>query len=144
MSAYCTQADILGEIQEADLIALTDDANPPIGDINAAVLNQVIANASGVIDRMVGNIYTLPFNPVPPGVVSLAVTITCYRLYRRREWPDEKNKFTEDYRLAMKFLEAVNSGDKLLDLSASRAFSQVAANTMASPWGSGNQTASSR
>lgn len=144
MSAYCTQADIEGEIQAADLIQLTDDSIPPTGSVDTSVLNQVIANASGLIERYVGNIYDLPFNPIPPSVRSLAITITCYRLYRRRLVPDEKNNFTEDYLEAIKFLAAVNSGEKMLDASVGRKFSQVAANAVTTPWGSGNTIASSR
>ena len=145
MSRYCTQADIIGEIQESDLIALTDDATPPAGAVDSAVLNQTIDNASGVIDRLVGNLYAVPFaDPPPPSVKSLAITITCYRLYRRRLVPNEKNNFTEDYLAAIKFLEAVNRGDAILDLSVSREFSQVAANAVPSPWGGGNSLASSK
>jgi len=138
MSAYCTQADILGEIQEPDLIALTDDVTPPTGAVNSTVLDQVIANASGMIDRYVGNIYVVPFVTTPPSVRSLAITISCYRLYRRRLVPNEKNIFTEDYLAAIAFLEAVNKGELKLDLDAERDFSQVSANTTPSPWGSGN------
>lgn len=144
MSAYCTQADIAGEIQASDLITLTDDDTPPLGVVSDTVLNQVIANASGLIDQYVGNIYQVPFNPVPPSVVSLTVIICCYKLYRRRLVPDEKNNFTEDYLRAIKFLVSVNKGESLLDLSVERAFSQVAANVLPTPWGMGNAVASSR
>jgi len=144
MSAYCSQSDILGEIQESDLINLTDDSVPPTGAINTTVLNQVIANASGTVDRYIANIYALPFSSVPTAVVSLTITIACYRLYRRRLVPDEKNTFTEDYLAAIKFLEGVNKGEIKLDLSVERDFSQVAANTTPSPWGSGNYPTSSR
>lgn len=143
MSAYCSQAQIEGEIQASDLINLTDDDTPPSGVVNATVLNQVIENASGVIDRYVGNIYTVPFSPVPAAVASLAVTITCYKLYRRRLVPDEKNNFTEDYLAAIKFLEAVNSGEKMLDQAAVRDFSQVAVASTSTPWGSGNYPSTS-
>jgi phage gp36-like protein len=144
MSTYAIQADILGEIQTADLISLTDDDSPPTGDINIEVLNAAIENASGVVDRYVGNLYAVPFDPVPPSVRSLTVTICCYKLYRRRLVPNEKNNFTEDYLAAIKFLEAVNSGDKMLDLTVVRDFSQVAANTLTTPWGSGNVVVSSK
>jgi phage gp36-like protein len=143
-SAYCQQADILGEISYADLVTLTDDDTPPTGDINTEILNQTIANASGLIDRMVGNIYSLPFSPIPPSVTSLAVTITCYRLLRRREVPDEKNKFADDYKLAMRMLERVNTGEQHLDLSVNRDFSQVAANVTSTPFGYGNIPASTK
>lgn len=144
MSAYCTQSEIEGEIQFNDLVQLTDDSNPPLGVVNDTVLKQIIANASGVIDRYVSNQYDVPFSPVPTAVRSMAITIACYKLYRRRLVPDEKNNFTEDYNRAIDFLEKVNSGNAILDLTTERAFSQVAANTVASPWGSGNSLASSR
>lgn len=136
MSAYCTQADISGEIQPSDLIGLTDDTGT--GLLNSAVLNQVIANASGEIDRMVGNVYDIPFSPVPSSVESMAVIITCYRLYRRRETPDETNKYFNDYKAVRKHLEDVHNRKDVLDLSATQDFSQVAANTRSSIYGSGN------
>lgn len=136
MSAYCTRADIEGEIQAADLIKLTDDS--ATGDVDLTVLNQAIENASGVVDRYAGNLYTTPFSPIPVAVKSAAIVICCYRLYRRRLVPDEKNNFTEDYERTIKFLEAVNSREKTLGLDAEQDFGQVAANTCDSPWGGGN------
>ena len=110
----------------SDLIALTDDDNT--GLLNSAVLDQVIANASGYIDRKIANIYgsQLPFNPAPLSVASLALTITCYRLFRRREVPDEKNKFFEDFKDACDFLNQVNKGEMRLDDVISRDFPQGA------------------
>ena len=127
MSQYTTEAAILGEIQLNDLIGLTDD-EPRTGNVNASVLTQVIQNASGYIDRKVGNIYgsQLPFNPIPLSVASMALTIACYRLYRRREVPDEKNKFTEEYEDVCKFLNQVNKGEAMIDDTVSRDFPQVA------------------
>jgi len=143
MSAYCTQADIEGEIQAPDLISLTDDSYPPAGIVNATVLAQIIENASGVVDRYVGNIYEVPFSPIPAAVKSLTITIVCYRLYRRRLVPDEKNNFAQDYLEALKFLKEVNKGESKLGLETDREFSPVAANTARSPWGSSNSLASS-
>jgi phage gp36-like protein len=144
MSQYCTQADIEAEIQTADLITLTDDDNPPTGVLNTTVLNQAIANASGVIDRMVGNVYAVPFAVTPASITSFCISIVCYRLLRRREVPDEKNKFTEDYRLAMEQLKAINRGEAFLDLAVERAVPWFAANVCATPWGTGNTPVSSR
>jgi phage gp36-like protein len=144
MSAYCSQNDLLGDIQMADLITLTDDDSPATGVLNSTVLNAVISKASGVIDRMVGNVYDIPFNPIPASVNSLAIAIACYTLYRRREVPDEKNKFAEDYRLAMQMLVAVNKREQFLDLSAGQDFDMVAPVTTPTVFGSGNYPASSR
>lgn len=144
MSAYATQQDLLGEIQMADLIMLTDDDTPPSGSLNTAILGQAIANASGLIDRYCGNVYDIPFNPIPASVLSMAVTITCYKLLRRREVPDEKNKFAEEYKSVISFLEKVNRREAMLDLGASQDFGMVAANVTPTIYGCGNFPVSSR
>lgn len=128
MSTYTTQAAILGEIQIDDLINQLDDTNNPTpGFLNVPLLIQLIANASGKIDEKCSNLYgqQLPFSPVPASVASMALTIVCYRLYRRREVPDEKNKFTEEYNNVMAFLDEVNTGDKHLGDVPVRDFPQV-------------------
>ena len=127
MSSYTTQAAIEGEIQHVDLIRFTDDA-PCQGKINQTVLNQLIQNASGYIDSKCANLYgqQLPFNPVPSSIASMALTIACYRLLRRREVPDEKNKFYRDWQDVKSFLDKVNSGDAHIDDVPYRDFPQVA------------------
>lgn len=109
-----------------DLISLTDDGQT--GNLDSVVLNQVIANASGEIDQSCANIYgkQLPFSPVPASVASMALTITCYRLFRRRLCPDEKNNFYEQYKRVRDFLDEVNTGDKHLNDVPWRDFPQVA------------------
>lgn len=121
--AYCTIADIKGEISPDDLIALTDDNET--GSVDETVLAQIIDNASGYIDARVGNIYSVPFAaPAPPTVKNMAITIACYRLFRRRLTPDEKNLFAEDFMECKQFLDEVNEGKKHLDQSIPRSFPQ--------------------
>ena len=110
----------------SDLIALTDDAGT--GNLDNGILNQIIINASGYIDQKVANIYgqQLPFNPVPSSVASMALTITCYRLFRRRQVPDEKNNFYDDFKSLVDFLNQVNQGDMHLDDVPTRDFPQGA------------------
>jgi phage gp36-like protein len=142
MSAYCTQADILGEIQMADLIDLTDDA-PFTGNVNTVVLNQVIANASGLIDQYIANVYQLPLAGWPPAITSMAVTITCYRLYRRRQTPDEVNKFFAAYKDLVEFLKKVQAHESILDLNLPQAFSGAAfvgKRGVYARWGMGSST----
>jgi phage gp36-like protein len=87
---------------------------------------------------MVGNLYTVPFSsPPPPSVESMAIVISCYRLYRRREVPDEKNKYFQDYTDVMAFLQNVKDGSEVLDLSVSKQVPPVAANQRATIWGYG-------
>ena len=126
-SVYTTQEAILGNIQMADLVALTDDS-PATGQLNVDVLAQVIANAGGVIDMYCANIYgeQIPFNPVPPSVANMALTIACYMLLERREVPMEKNKFSGRYNFAINFLEKVNTGDAHISDVTLRDFPQGA------------------
>jgi phage gp36-like protein len=140
--SYTTQTAIQGEIQHSDLVDFTDDA-PKQGIINQTVLAQVIANASGEIDRLVGNVYDVPFNPVPPSVASMALIIACYRLYRRRLVPDERNKFFADYSEIRSFLNKVHKREDVLDLSVTSDFSQVSADVRPSIFGYGNALSNS-
>ena len=129
MSAYTSLAAINGEIQMNDIIMLCDDVGTGLLEGAATtILNQVIANASGEIDQACANIYgqQLPFSPVPLSVANMALTITCYRLYRRRSVPDEQNKFFAEYSRVRDFLDAVNTGDKHLDDIPARDFPQGA------------------
>jgi len=122
--AYCTQSDVLGQIQMSSLIQLTDDDNT--GELNTSVLNTVIAAADDQINAAIANIYQVPANPIAPPITSWSLTITCYMLYRRRLVPDEKNNFTENYRSVMDMLNKVNNGTYHLNLTQLRDFSQVA------------------
>lgn len=135
MSAYTTQAAILGEIQLSDLIQLTDDDRQ--GAVNQAILDQVIASASGYIDSKLANIYgeQLPFNPAPAAVANMALTVACYRLYRRRNIPDEKNNFYPDWVDVKEFLDKVNKGEAMIDDVVSRDFAQVAYTARSSTFG---------
>jgi phage gp36-like protein len=130
MSSYCSQSDLLAEIKQSDLIALTDDAQPPTGVVDQTILNQVIQNASGEIDSYLANIYQTPFSPpYPYSIVSMAVIITCYRLFRRRLTPDETNLFYEDYKRVVEFLKAANNGLMHIDQLPPRTYPQGAAST---------------
>ena len=126
MSAYTTKTAVLGEIREADLIALTDDSRS--GAIDETVLAQVIESASGYIDSKIANIYgqQLPFSPIPSSIASMALTVTCYRLLRRAEVPDEKNKFYEAMQDVKEFLDRVNKGEAMIDDVVSRDYAAVA------------------
>lgn len=128
MSQYTTLAAVNGEIMMQDLIAMLDDPdNAQPGLLNTSLMTQIIINASGEIDQSCANLYgtQLPFNPVPASVASMALTITCYRLYRRRETPDEQNKWFDQYKRVRDFLDGVNKGDFHLDDVPFRDFPQV-------------------
>ena len=110
----------------SDLIAFTDDDST--GTLNQSVLDSIITAASGYIDRKVANIYgsQLPFNPVPSSVASMAMTITCWMLYRRALSNGETNNFQDDYNNVTEFLDKVNVGEMHLNDVPTRDFQQGA------------------
>jgi phage gp36-like protein len=122
--AYTTQALIEAEIASQDLIALTDDGNT--GSINSTVLSNLITNVSTWIDGKIANIYDVPFATAPTLIQSICLSVVCYRLYRRRLTPDEKNNYFGDYKDAMELLNQINKGEMHLDLSQARNFPQGA------------------
>ena len=122
--AYCSQSDIEAEIQPSDLIALTDDLGT--GTVNNTILNQIIQNASDYLDGKISNIYATPINPVPSVVKDMCIRITCYRLYRRRLAPGEKNNFDDDFKDAMTTLNQINNGEFHLSAAPARIFPQGA------------------
>jgi phage gp36-like protein len=126
VSQYTTQSAIQGSIQMSDLIALTDDDNT--GNLNTTILDQVIVNASGVVDMYCANLYgeQLPFSTVPSSVANMALIIACYQLYERRETAFEQNKFGQRYKEVITFLKLVNTGEMHLNDVPFRDFQQVA------------------
>jgi phage gp36-like protein len=105
--AYIAQGDFAGRLKEQELIELTDDHK--VGEVDAAVLAQVLAEASGRLDSYAGGHYALPLE-ASEQVKSLALDIAIYLLYRRRPGrrvPDEvKNAHDE----AMHILRDVAAG----------------------------------
>jgi len=107
--AYSTQSDLLEQIQEADLIELTDDAG--VGAVDASVVARAIADADAEIDSYCGSRYTVPFSPVPAMIRKQSVDIAIYNLHSRRA---VMGKIAEDrqkrYDSAVRFLRDVSKG----------------------------------
>ena len=103
---YCTQADILEQLQESDLIALTDDAGS--GDADETVLARAIEDAEAEIDSYCGGNYTVPFSPIPKMIRKIAVDMTIYNLFSRRQGAPEDRK--QRYDASVKFLVNVSKG----------------------------------
>lgn len=105
---YCTQADIEGQLDRADLIALTDDNG--IGSADAAAVARAIADADAEIDSYCGSRYTVPFSPVPVIVRKFSVDMAIYHLFSRRsvlKIPEERQK---RYDNAIRFLRDAAKG----------------------------------
>ncbi len=109
--AYCTQSDILEQLDETTLTELTDDAGE--GEIDEDKVDRAIADADATIDSYCRSRYTVPLDPVPGLVRSISVDIAIYRLYlRRRGAPDHRK---ERYDEAVRFLKDVSNGRARFD-----------------------------
>lgn len=103
---YCTQADI--EASEQDLIELTDDSNS--GVIDQSIIDKAVTNAVELIDGYLRGRYTLPLDPVPGLLTTLAADITLYRLYARRTRLAIPESLSDRYKNALKVLDNIQKG----------------------------------
>lgn len=105
--AYCTQTDMLEQIDEDILIDLTDDADA--GIVDAGTVTRAIADADAEIDSYCGKRYAVPFSTVPAIIRKVSVEIAIYNLYgRRRGAPEDREK---RYNNAVRLLSGVSKGD---------------------------------
>jgi phage gp36-like protein len=104
--AYCELADI--ESSQEDLIELTDDSDT--GDVDQTNVDKAIAHAGELIDGYLRGRYTLPLDPVPGLIRTLAATISLRRLYARRPRLSIPESLADDYKNALKILENIQKG----------------------------------
>lgn len=111
--AYIVQADIVPRrLTSQELIELTDDAKT--GEVDATLVTDICAEASGVVDSYCRGRYVLPLT-VSEQVKGLALDIAVYKLFGRRR---RENKKVEDAHTdAIKFLKDVADGRASLDQS---------------------------
>lgn len=113
--AYCDLNDILGQMDEADVIRHTDDADT--GSVNMDPVNKAIAGADALINGHISARYNVPLSPVPEIITSLAVDIAIYKISSRRGGaPEDVRKKFED---AIKFLDKVSAGKAFIPGAAS-------------------------
>ena len=107
---FCTQDDILEQLDEAVLIQLTDDAD--VGMVDADMVTRAIADADAVIDSYVGTRFEVPMSPVPDVIRGHSVRLAICNLYaRRRGVPDDRKERCKE---AIAFLKDVSAGKAIL------------------------------
>ena len=95
MSAYTTQASVEGRIAPPLLINALDDGTSG-GNLNTAVLNQIISDVSAELDGYLASIYPVPWGvTVPPAVSEACLTMVCSVIYGRRLSPGQSNPWLE-------------------------------------------------
>lgn len=104
--AYATQADMVSEFGESEVIALTDRDN--LGTVDAALLQDRLEKASGEIDAYLVKRYAVPLAVVSPLIVTYCCDIARYRLSGAQvaEVETVRNRFKD----AVHFFEAVRDG----------------------------------
>ncbi len=103
---YCTKTDILDQMDEEVLIALTDDDDT--GLVDDTKVTKAIADADAEIDSYCGVRYSVPFATVTGIIRKLSVEFAIYNLYARRKGvPDDRK---ERYDNGTRFLRDVSKG----------------------------------
>lgn len=104
---YCTQDDILEQLDEDTLLQLTDDYDA--GAIDSDVVDRAIADADSLINGYCGKRHTVPFTTVPALARKFSVDIAIYNLYGRRIGAPEDRK--DRYKEAIDYLKGVARGE---------------------------------
>ncbi|MCA0447639.1 MAG: DUF1320 domain-containing protein [Bacteroidetes bacterium] len=113
--AYTTQTDIEVLIPPDKLLELADDDND--GDVDAGILNPIIADVDGLIDGFCQAKYTVPFITVPAIIKSISKDLTCFRLYQRKVLVETPEAVLSLQKNAMKLLEKIASGELALGVT---------------------------
>lgn len=110
---YATQAQMIDRFGQAELIQLTDRAEPPTGAIVVAVLDAALLDADEEIDSYLRVVRTLPLPaPVPARLTRVAADVARYHLYDDHA-PDDVRTRYED---AVRWLRDVAAGRASLGL----------------------------
>jgi phage gp36-like protein len=100
-----------------DLTELTDDTHS--GEINAAIVNAALEEASGRVDSYCRGRYVTPLQP-SDDVTSLTLDITVYILLSRRREARASETVQSRFDQAMAFLKDISNGKASLDQPASQ------------------------
>ena len=103
---YATQAILVARYGSAALVALTDRAEVPTGQIDAAVVARALADADATIDGYLAAKYALPLTVTSPLLEDLCAKIAFWNLHIAS--PDEKVKI--DYQEAIRQLREIAAG----------------------------------
>lgn len=105
--AYCTLDDIEKKIDKYELIQATDDDDT--GSVNVDNVDSAIAAADSEINGYLAGKYSVPLDPVPEILKTLAVDMSIYHIFLRRMGPPEHRKVQYDN--STKFLKSVAKGE---------------------------------
>tara|TARA_R110002033_G_scaffold124195_1_gene166316 strand:- start:5831 stop:6271 length:441 start_codon:yes stop_codon:yes gene_type:complete len=110
---YANTDNMLSRFGEQDLMLLTEREGSMPGQINIAVLEQALRDASAEIDGYIVGRYTLPLTTVPAVLERNCCDIARYFLYGDKA-PEQVEK---RYNAVVKYLALVSKGDISLGLA---------------------------
>ncbi|MFV0597979.1 gp436 family protein [Shewanella sp.] len=110
---YATASAMITRFGEQDLTLLTEREDSVPGEINLALLEQALSDASAEIDGYIAGRYVLPLTTVPAVLERNCCDIARYFLYGDKA-PEQVEK---RYTAVVKFLTAVSKGDISLGLA---------------------------
>ncbi|KDB09511.1 protein of unknown function DUF1320 [Burkholderia sp. lig30] len=111
---YATVDQLIRQFGQREVISLSDRENT--GEMDVAVLDDALDNASVEIDAYLAGRYTVPLNPAPKLLSTLCGDIARYRLC------GGETRMTEEiekrYKAAIDFLKLVSAGSVMLGASS--------------------------
>jgi phage gp36-like protein len=113
---YASASDMIARYPNRDLVQLTNE-DPGATTVNAAVLEQALADASAEIDGYLGGRFTLPLSDPPAVLARLASDIAMYRLQALRPLHDVADA-RQRYDDAIAMLVRVAAGELTLGVGA--------------------------
>lgn len=123
--AYATQSDLVPlRMTVKDLTELTDDDFT--GQINTAIVNAALEEASGRVDSYCRARYITPLQP-SDSLTSLVLDIAVYLLFSRRLETRASDTVQQRFNQAMAFLRDISAGKASLDQPAAQQVPQSSA-----------------
>ncbi len=119
--AYAVQSDLVpSRIPSLTLAQITGDGKPP--QIDGGVVDEKLAEASGIVETYCRQRYSLPLQPTAE-LVGLTCNIALKLLYSRRPGTVPES-VTDNYQDALRLLRDISTGKASLD-QPTGAFDQV-------------------
>ena len=121
MSDYIIMSDLAAELPGKFLIQALDDNQDGLADTDvfASIQNAVKEEIDGKLEQKYD---VAQFGTNPPALVrSIARTLACETLYRRRGIDEKNNPYTDRAKAARAKLNAIAKGDELLFPQAKQA-----------------------
>jgi phage gp36-like protein len=115
---YATQTDLERAKGEAQIIALTDRADPPAGVADADVIAQALGGASSTIDGYLRGRYAVPLQTVPDEIRDACIKLAFYALHVNGVYPEGVQR---DYDVTLRWLRDIANGLVVLSTDAAPA-----------------------